>query len=115
MLCMGETRYLVPFQMACDTKSPKITRTALDSLQKLMAYGHIHGRMRVKGPDGQSLILVNQVVDTICRSFVQEATDDNVQLQIIKALLTAVTSKSCEVHEGHLLKARAPPPDRPLP
>ena len=39
------------------------------------------------------------------RCFTGEGTDEGVQLQIIKALLTAVTSNKCEVHEGHLLKA----------
>lgn len=32
--------------------------------------------------------------------------DDGVQLQVIKALLTAVTSNTCDVHEGTLLKVR---------
>ena len=38
------------------------------------------------------------------RCFVVDNTDEGVQLQIIKALLTAVTSNTCEVHEGTLLK-----------
>jgi hypothetical protein len=36
--------------------------------------------------------------------FVGEQTDEGVQLQIIKALLTAVTSTACDIHEGTLLK-----------
>jgi hypothetical protein len=38
--------------------------------------------------------------------------DDGVQVQVIKALLTAVTSNTCDVHEGTLLKVsgRVPPP-----
>ena len=38
------------------------------------------------------------------KCFTNETTDDNVQLQIIKALLTAVTSSVCDIHEGTLLK-----------
>lgn len=41
----------------------------------------------------------------LSRCFIGEATDEGVQLQILKALLTAVTSTTCEVHEGTLLKA----------
>jgi brefeldin A-inhibited guanine nucleotide-exchange protein len=97
-------RFYFPFQLACDSKSPKIIRTALDSLQKLMEYGHISGSMMTK-VDGQDQRLVNLVVDSICRSFTGDSTDEGVQLQIIKALLTAVSSNVCDVHEGHLLKA----------
>jgi hypothetical protein len=43
-----------------------------------------------------------------CRTcFVGDQTDEGVQLQIIKALLTAVTTPSCDVHEGTLLKVCA--------
>ena len=42
-----------------------------------------------------------------CRNcFVGEQTDEGVQLQIIKALLTAVTTTTCDVHEGTLLRVR---------
>ena len=49
--------------------------------------------------------LINLVVDIICRCFQGESTDKKVQLQVIKALLTAVTSSRCGVHEGTLMKA----------
>lgn len=49
--------------------------------------------------------LINLVVDIICRCFQGESTDKKVQLQVIKALLTAVTSSRCAVHEGTLMKA----------
>eukprot|EP00054_Salpingoeca_dolichothecata_P019245 m.119519 g.119519 ORF g.119519 m.119519 type:complete len:1767 (+) comp23182_c0_seq1:115-5415(+) len=99
-------KYFHPFRLACESKSPRIIRTALDCLQKLMAYGHINGNMlaEVEGfPD--AMRLVDLIVDTVCRCFVGDATDEGVQLQIIKALLTAVTSNTCDVHEGTLLKA----------
>lgn len=69
-----------------------------------MAYGHITGNMLTK-VEGHDQRLVNLVVDSICRSFVGDSTDEGVQLQIIKALLTAVSSNICAIHEGHLLKA----------
>ena len=85
-----------------------------------MAYGHLTGNMltEVDGfPDAARL--VDLIVDTVwcvahaapvrtqclhSRCFVVDNTDEGVQLQIIKALLTAVTSNTCEVHEGTLLK-----------
>lgn len=99
-------KYFTPFRLACESKSPRIIRTALDCLQKLMAYGHLTGEMlaEVEGfPDAMRLI--DLIVDTIRTCFIGEQTDEGVQLQIIKALLTAVTTPSCDVHEGTLLKA----------
>lgn len=71
-----------------------------------MAYGHITGQQysKVAGVR-ETPRLINLIVDIICRCFVGESTDEGVQLQIIKALLTAVTSSTCEVHEGTLMKA----------
>ena len=54
----------MPFKLACESKSPRIVRTAVDSLQKLMAYGHITGDMYVK-VDGQNKKLVILVVEMI--------------------------------------------------
>jgi brefeldin A-inhibited guanine nucleotide-exchange protein len=45
------------------------------------------------------------VIDTICGCFVSAKTEPAVQLQVIKVLLTAVTSPACEVHESALLRA----------
>lgn len=98
--------YFHPFRLACESASAKVKRTALDQLQKLMAYGQITGIMvtRVEGVRDITR-LIDLVVDIICRCFVGEQTDEGVQLQIIKALLTAVTSSTCGVHEGSLMKA----------
>ncbi|XP_061487343.1 brefeldin A-inhibited guanine nucleotide-exchange protein 2 isoform X3 [Rhineura floridana] len=60
-------KYFLPFELACQSKSPRIVSTSLDCLQ---------------GPQ----------------------TDEGVQLQIIKALLTVVTSPYIEIHEGTILQ-----------
>ncbi|EDQ86494.1 uncharacterized protein MONBRDRAFT_33770 [Monosiga brevicollis MX1] len=106
LVMVAADKYFTPFRLACECKSAKVTRTALDCLQKMMAYGHINSHMmaEVEGfPD--AMRLVDLVVETICKCFVGEATDESVQLQIIKALLTAVTSNVCDIHEGTLLRA----------
>lgn len=43
-------------------------------------------------------------METICNCFQGPQTDEGVQLQIIKALLTAVTSPYIEIHEGTILQ-----------
>lgn len=44
-----------------------------------------------------------QIIETVSRC--SDEFDDNVQLQVIKVLLVAVTSEYCNVHEGGLLLA----------
>ncbi|KAG0208455.1 Brefeldin A-inhibited guanine nucleotide-exchange protein 2 [Mortierella sp. GBA30] len=49
--------------------------------------------------------LLDEIVHTICMTYRGPGSaDDNVQLQIIKILLTLVTSTSCHVHHASLLK-----------
>ncbi|KAF9902410.1 Brefeldin A-inhibited guanine nucleotide-exchange protein 2 [Linnemannia zychae] len=49
--------------------------------------------------------LMDEIVHTICMTYRGPGTtDDNVQLQIIKILLTLVTSTTCQVHHASLLK-----------
>eukprot|EP01137_Pigoraptor_chileana_P033942 Opistho-2@25725 len=95
-------KYFRPFELACQSKNPRIICTSLDCLQKLIAYGHLRGSTYDEADPSKRLL--DFVIDTICNCFVGDQTDEGVQLQIIKALLTAVTSSACEVHEGALLK-----------
>ncbi|CAJ0649092.1 12492_t:CDS:2, partial [Entrophospora sp. SA101] len=74
-----------PLQIACQTRVINIMIIALDFKEK------------------QNLI--DLVIDTICDCFVGENTDDKVQLQIIKALLAAVSSIDIPVHHSSLLKS----------
>ncbi|KAG1705092.1 Brefeldin A-inhibited guanine nucleotide-exchange protein 1 [Nymphon striatum] len=145
-------KYFLPFELACQSKSPRIVVTALDCIQKLIAYGHLTGNIPDSTTAGKRLI--DRIVETICGCFLGPQTDDGVQLQIIKvficrlcdkqntkfvyvgnkmlcmlyndkgqltdpnnyrgialmpclleALLTVMTSASCEVHEGSVLQA----------
>ncbi|XP_059718931.1 brefeldin A-inhibited guanine nucleotide-exchange protein 2 isoform X2 [Haemorhous mexicanus] len=95
-------KYFLPFELACQSKSPRIVSTSLDCLQKLIAYGHITGNAPDSGAPGKRLI--DRIVETICNCFQGPQTDEGVQLQIIKALLTAVTSPYIEIHEGTILQ-----------
>uniref|UniRef100_A0A8C7IMG7 ARF guanine nucleotide exchange factor 2 n=1 Tax=Oncorhynchus kisutch TaxID=8019 RepID=A0A8C7IMG7_ONCKI len=64
-------------------------------------YGHITGNAPDSSAPGKRLI--DRLVETICNCFQGPQTDEGVQLQIIKALLTAVTSPHIEIHEGTVL------------
>uniref|UniRef100_A0A8C2SG23 SEC7 domain-containing protein n=1 Tax=Capra hircus TaxID=9925 RepID=A0A8C2SG23_CAPHI len=88
--------------LACQSRSPRVVSTSLDCLQKLIAYGHITGNAPDSGAPGKRLI--DRIVETICNCFQGPQTDEGVQLQIIKALLTAVTSPHIEIHEGTILQ-----------
>ncbi|XP_007909597.2 brefeldin A-inhibited guanine nucleotide-exchange protein 2 isoform X2 [Callorhinchus milii] len=95
-------KYFLPFELACQSKSPRIISTSLDCLQKLIAYGHITGNAPDSTKTGKRLI--DRIMETICGCFQGPQTDEGVQLQIIKALLTAVTSTHIEIHEGTILQ-----------
>ncbi|KAG8195440.1 hypothetical protein JTE90_013892 [Oedothorax gibbosus] len=94
-------KYFLPFELATKSKSPRIVITAIDCIQKLIAYGHLTGNNY--DPAEPSKLLIDRIVEAICSCFHGPTTDDGVQLQIIKALLTVVTSQACEVHEGSVL------------
>lgn len=95
-------KYFLPFELACQSKTPRIVVTALDCLQKLIAYGHLTGNIPDSANPGK--FLIDRIVATICNCFMGPQTDEGVQLQIIKALLTVVTSQNVEVHEGTVLQ-----------
>ncbi|CAL1607164.1 unnamed protein product [Knipowitschia caucasica] len=94
-------KYVLPFELACQSKSPRIVSTSLDCLQKLIAYGHITGN--TPDPECPGRRLIDRLVETVCNCFTGPQTDEGVQLQIIKALLTTVTSPHIEIHEGTVL------------
>uniref|UniRef100_A0A8R1HNA7 SEC7 domain-containing protein n=1 Tax=Caenorhabditis japonica TaxID=281687 RepID=A0A8R1HNA7_CAEJA len=96
-------RYFLPFELACNSKSPKIVITALDCLQKLIAYGHLTGKgADISNPDRK---LIDRIVEAICAPFLGQGTDETVLLQLIKAVLAVVLSNHCEVHGASLILA----------
>ncbi|KAF2078696.1 hypothetical protein CYY_000067 [Polysphondylium violaceum] len=91
-----------PLKLACETKEPKIMTAALDCLDKTMSYGIIKPSLIDDStPDKKKLM--ESIVNMIGTYF--SFQDDNVQLQIIKALLTAVITPLCDVHDSCLMNA----------
>ncbi|XP_069166610.1 brefeldin A-inhibited guanine nucleotide-exchange protein 1 isoform X3 [Procambarus clarkii] len=96
-------KHFLPFELACQSKSAKIVVSALDCIQKLIAYGHLTGNSAdVNNPNKR---LIDHIVETICNCFNGPSTDKDVEIQIIKALLTVITSQYVSVHEGTVLVA----------
>lgn len=91
-------------KLACQSRSSRIVIIALDCIQKLVAYGYLRGT-RLDPNEQTKGLLIDTIVESVCNCFHGPATDDGVQLQIIKALLTLVTSPLCQVHESSLLLA----------
>ncbi|CAJ0931094.1 unnamed protein product [Ranitomeya imitator] len=99
----------MPVQMPADCKHVSGLFAGLNAYneyffsQKLIAYGHLTGNAPDSTTPGKKLI--DRIIETICGCFQGPQTDEDVQLQIIKALLTAVTSQHIEIHEGTVLQA----------
>lgn len=110
-----------PLQMACMVQNTQVITTALDCIGKLISYSYFsiapappappaptssteEGRGRQKPPQPE-IPLIEKAIETICDCFQGDATPDQVQLQIIKALLAAVLNDKTIVHGAGLLKA----------
>lgn len=66
-----------------------------------MAYGYIRPSIRdIENPDAK---LMDKVIEIIGECF--DFNEDSVQLQILKAFLTAVSSVHCDVHDQALVNA----------
>jgi len=89
------------FRHGCETRTTKMMTTGLDSLQKMVEYGYIRGA--AIDDENPARKLTTKVVNTISSCF--DYPDDGVQLQIIKAFLSLVSSSVCDIHETSLLNA----------
>jgi brefeldin A-inhibited guanine nucleotide-exchange protein len=103
-------KYFGLLRQACETQNVAATTVALDCIQKLIAHGYLKGDEMVTKPQSEKaeggteeVQLIELIIDTICSC--NDFADDGVQLQVIKALLTTITSEHCEVNEGSLLRA----------
>lgn len=67
-------KYFLPFELACQSKSSRIVVTALDCLQKLIAYGHLTANVPDSTTPGK--LLIDRIVETICACFSGPQTDE---------------------------------------
>lgn len=108
---LDANKYYPTLKRALDTKATKILETALYYIQKLISHGFLNGNSEDKCEystppaynSKRQRRLIDGIVESIC--YCVHERDDNVQLQVIKTLLTTVTSFNCEVHDRILLEA----------
>jgi brefeldin A-inhibited guanine nucleotide-exchange protein len=82
---LNADKYFLPFDLACQSKSARLTVIALDGIQKLIAYGHLTGEQpSTIGGASPGRRQIDDVVETICACFAGPQTDEGVQLQILK-------------------------------
>lgn len=89
----------------------EIRHAALDCIEKLIAHGFLRGNSPLSaapanGANGEKpskTLLIDDIVHSICEC--KENATAAVELQIIKALLTVVSSPTCKVHGMSLVYA----------
>lgn len=69
-------------------------------MQKLIAHGYLHGESDTNG--GPDVKLLSKLIESACKCY--DLGDENVELLVIKTLLTAVTSVSLRLHGDCLLQ-----------
>ena len=109
---LDANKYFPVLKSALDSKITKVLEIALYYIQKLISHGFLTGNCEdtCKYSDPPQIFsqryprkMIDAIVESVCKC-VQES-DDNVQLQVIKTLLTTITSFNCEVHDRTLLEA----------
>jgi len=102
---LDANKYFPIFKQALDTQATKTVEVTLYYLQKLISHGFITGNCDdmciYEVPKGRRR-LMEAIVESVCNCV--HVKDDNVQLQVIKTLLTIVTSFCCEVHDRWLVE-----------
>ena len=92
--------YLMALLECCKSNIPQVQTLALDSIQKLMIFGHI---VCEENPSG--LRRAELIVSYVCDSFKGTGSDEQVSLQLLKVLLTSVQANNFAVHGQTLLLA----------
>ncbi|XP_075518419.1 brefeldin A-inhibited guanine nucleotide-exchange protein 2 [Primulina tabacum] len=91
---------LSPIINALSSSYLKVSEPALDAVQKLIAHGYLRGEADPSGgPDSK---LLSKLIDSVCKC--HDLGDENAELLVIKALLSAVTSVSLRIHGDCLLQ-----------
>ncbi len=97
------------FNLSLKSSNPKIVATALDGIHRLIAYGYFTSTFstcngtEIEMKEQGDKPLMDQVIDSVCDS--PQIKDENVEIQVLKVLITAVTTVNCEIHGESLAKA----------
>lgn len=109
---LSSNKYFRVMKLALDIKIPRLTEHILYHIQKLVAHGLMDGNHpddclytdeeRPKSNGTLPRKLIDAIVDEVCKCTAER--DQQVQLQVVRALLTIVATSTTEVHERSLLK-----------
>lgn len=77
----------------------KIADPAVDCIQKLIAHGYLRGEADASG--GAEAKLLTKLIESVCKC--HDLGDDQMELLVLKTLLSAVTSISLRIHGDCLL------------
>ncbi|CAI0400986.1 unnamed protein product [Linum tenue] len=91
---------LSPLINACGTGFLKIADPAIDCVQKLIAHGYLRGEADPTGATEGKLLA--RLIESVCKCY--DIGDDAIELSVLKALLSAVTSISLRIHGDCLLQ-----------
>ncbi|EXB52664.1 Brefeldin A-inhibited guanine nucleotide-exchange protein 2 [Morus notabilis] len=78
----------------------KIADPVVDCVQKLIAYGYLRGEADPSGGDEGKLLA--RLIESVCKCY--DLGDDQMELSVLKTLLSAVTSISLRIHGDCLLQ-----------
>ncbi|KAG6597193.1 Brefeldin A-inhibited guanine nucleotide-exchange protein 2, partial [Cucurbita argyrosperma subsp. sororia] len=91
---------LSPLMNASSSGVLKIADPAVDCIQKLIAHGYLRGEADPSG--GAEGKLLAKLIESVCKC--HDLGDDALELLVLKALLSAVTSISLRIHGDCLLQ-----------
>eukprot|EP01065_Artemidia_motanka_P003044 TRINITY_DN1143_c1_g1_i1.p1 TRINITY_DN1143_c1_g1~~TRINITY_DN1143_c1_g1_i1.p1 ORF type:complete len:1814 (+),score=717.82 TRINITY_DN1143_c1_g1_i1:84-5525(+) len=116
---------LTPLKLAAESRVQKMIEIALDCLQRLIAYSFITGGMQYEHPgtwmqpvpawaalpaqsakqEQDDRLVIHHAVQIICHNVSPTHSSDPVHLQIIRALISAVSTQEAGVHGSALVAA----------
>lgn len=91
---------LSPLINAASSGVLKIADPAVDCVQKLIAYGYLRGEADPSGEEEGKLL--GRLIESVCKC--HDLGDDQMELSVLKTLLSAVTSISLRIHGDCLLQ-----------
>ncbi|BBG97431.1 SEC7-like guanine nucleotide exchange family protein, partial [Prunus dulcis] len=92
---------LSPIINAAGSGVLKIADPAVDCIQKLIAHGYLRGEADASG-GGAEAKLLTKLIESVCKC--HDLGDDQMELLVLKTLLSAVTSISLRIHGDCLLQ-----------
>ncbi|GME42283.1 SEC7-like protein [Neofusicoccum parvum] len=94
-----------PLQLATEANTVQVVTTALDCIGKLISYSYFSYPSEQPAGSPEQPALIDRAIDTICDCFQMDATHADIELQILKSLLSAILNDKIVVHGAGLLKA----------